>query len=80
MHTTPQARSYFELGQTSLKFSFPLPGPLDRGTRNKGKTLMEMKSITFTYPGAPSPQIIDVSVRRCPPASLPATATKAACF
>eukprot|EP00941_MAST-03F_sp_MAST-3F-sp1_P002864 g2864.t1 len=60
----PEAKSYFDLSKTTLKFSFPKPTPLQQGSKtNKGRTLMEMKNVTFTYPGAAKPQINNVNVK-----------------
>jgi len=58
----PDAKSYFELGNTSLVFKFPSPGPLD-GVKNKGKAVMTMQNVSFTYPGADKPQLLDVSCK-----------------
>merc|ERR1719424_56727 len=38
----PEARSYFELKESKLKFTFPQPGPLE-GVKSKGKALMKME-------------------------------------
>eukprot|EP00301_Raphidiophrys_heterophryoidea_P016188 c25745_g1_i1.p1 GENE.c25745_g1_i1~~c25745_g1_i1.p1 ORF type:complete len:1067 (+),score=364.04 c25745_g1_i1:76-3276(+) len=59
----PEAKAYFELQTTSkYRFKFPNPGNLD-GITSKGKHIMKMSNITFTYPGAVKPQLLSVSVR-----------------
>jgi elongation factor 3 len=58
----PEAKSYFELRESKYRFKFPMPGPLE-GVTSKGKQIMKMSSVTFTYPGATAPQLTGVSVR-----------------
>lgn len=58
----PEARSYFELTAAKSIFRFPPPGPLE-GINTKGKPIMKMENISFTYPGATKPQLNNVTVR-----------------
>ena len=58
----PEAKSYFELGSTNLKFKFPLPGMLE-GVRNKATAILSMTDVDFTYPGATKPQLTNVTIR-----------------
>ena len=58
----PEAKSYFDLTASSLKFSFPEPGPLE-GVRSKGKPLMTMTNVSFTYPGTTRQILKDINVR-----------------
>lgn len=58
----PKARSFFELKQSKLKFKFPKPGNLD-GITSKGKAIIKMDNVTFTYPSANRPQIAHVTIR-----------------
>ncbi len=59
----PEAQAYFELKQQSkYHFKFPVPGNLE-GVTSKGKQIMKMTNVTFTYPGATIPQLTNVSVR-----------------
>jgi elongation factor 3 len=58
----PDLMSYFELKATKFKMNFPQPGNLE-GITSKGKHIMKMTNITFTYPGAPKPQLTGVTVR-----------------
>jgi len=58
----PQARAYFSLTASKLKFSFPQPGPIE-GVKSKGKALMKMSKCTFTYPVNKTPTLFDISVQ-----------------
>eukprot|EP00300_Choanocystis_sp_HF-7_P027023 c32089_g1_i1.p1 GENE.c32089_g1_i1~~c32089_g1_i1.p1 ORF type:complete len:1071 (-),score=294.19 c32089_g1_i1:146-3337(-) len=59
----PEASHYFQLkASDKYRFSFPVPGALE-GVTSKGKHIMKMTNVTFTYPGADKAQLIDVSVR-----------------
>eukprot|EP00177_Eucheuma_denticulatum_P006840 GFKZ01012455.1.p1 GENE.GFKZ01012455.1~~GFKZ01012455.1.p1 ORF type:complete len:1144 (-),score=200.15 GFKZ01012455.1:125-3337(-) len=58
----PKAKSYFEMKQTKLKFKFPKPGNLE-GITSKGKAIIKMDNVIFTYPGAHRPQIAGVTIR-----------------
>jgi len=58
----PEAKAYFELVTDKFSFTFPKPGPLP-GVTSKGKAIMKMSNITFTYPGAAKPQLNNVSIQ-----------------
>ena len=58
----PELMSYFQLKSTKFIMRFPQPGVLE-GVTSKGKHIMKMTNITFTYPGAPKPQLTGVTVR-----------------
>jgi len=59
----PEAKCYFELAEKGkIDFNFPNPGPLP-GVNSKGKAILKMNDITFTYPGAPKPQLNNVTVQ-----------------
>jgi len=47
----PQAKHYFELSTTDLKFVFPEPGRLE-GVRTSTQKFLEMENVDFRYPGA----------------------------
>jgi len=68
----PDLRTYFELKASKFSMRFPQPGALE-GVASKGKHIMKMTNITFTYPNAPKPQLTGVTVR----VSL---STRAACI
>jgi elongation factor 3 len=59
----PEAKCYFELAKEGkIDFNFPNPGPLP-GINSKGKAILRMDRITFTYPGVAKPQLTNVSVQ-----------------
>jgi elongation factor 3 len=58
----PELLTYFELKATKFHMSFPTPGMLE-GVNSRGKHIMKMTNITFTYPGAPRAQLTGVTVR-----------------
>jgi len=59
----PEAKAFFELkSSTKYKFKFPEPGALE-GITSKGKHIMKMSNIKFTYPTAETPQLEDVTIR-----------------
>jgi len=61
----PEAKAFFELTVSEkYKFKFPAPGNLE-GITSKGKHIMKMSNISFTYPTATVPQLNNVSVRVC---------------
>ena len=43
------AKAYFSIHDTEMKFTFPVPGPLE-GVKSKTKAIIQAKNITFTYP------------------------------
>tara|TARA_B110000881_G_scaffold158980_1_gene141930 strand:- start:5655 stop:8741 length:3087 start_codon:yes stop_codon:yes gene_type:complete len=65
MEIVPQAKAYFTLESSSLKFTFPNPTNLQTGSKqsNKGRTLLQMKNVHFTYPSASSAQLKNVNVK-----------------
>ncbi|KAI5449877.1 [NU+] prion formation protein 1 [Naganishia albida] len=56
----PEAKSYYTLAATSIKFSFPPPGSL-MGVRSNTRAIMKLTNCTFQYPGAPRPSLYNVS-------------------
>ena len=58
----PEAKSYYTLAATSIKFSFPPPSVLV-GIRSNTKAILKMTNVTYTYPGAPKPSIMNASVQ-----------------
>lgn len=58
----PEARAYFTLTASKMKFKFPQPGPIE-GVKSKGKALMKMSKCTFTYPTNEKPTLFDISVQ-----------------
>jgi elongation factor 3 len=59
----PEAKHYFELAKEGkFDFNFPCPGPLP-GVKSKGKAILRMDNIKFTYPGVKKAQLVNVSVQ-----------------
>jgi len=58
----PEAKCYFELKSDKIKFKFPQPGLLE-GVNTKGRKIMEMLDVTFTYPCNTVPTVRNISVR-----------------
>ncbi|KAG8833664.1 hypothetical protein FRC17_010268 [Serendipita sp. 399] len=56
----PEAKSYYTLAATSIKFAFPPPGSL-MGVRSNTRAILKMTNCTFTYPGRETPSLINVS-------------------
>jgi elongation factor 3 len=58
----PEAKSYFNIKSSKLKFNFPNPGPIE-GIKSRSKALMKMSHCFFTYPGNEKPTLYDISVQ-----------------
>lgn len=56
----PEAKSYYTLAATSVKFSFPSPGHL-MGVRSNTRAILKLSNGTFTYPGASKPSLHNAS-------------------
>ncbi|CAE6526249.1 unnamed protein product [Rhizoctonia solani] len=56
----PEARSYYTLAATSVKFSFPPPGSL-MGVRSNTRAILKLANCTYTYPGRKEPSLYNVS-------------------
>merc|ERR1712164_28320 len=57
----PEKKAYFELSNEIMKFTFPVPGPLE-GVKSRTKVILWMNNITFTYPSKDKPTIMDVNL------------------
>jgi len=44
-----------------MKFTFPLPGPLE-GVKSRSKIVLRMSNVTFTYPTKDKPTIMDINL------------------
>lgn len=60
----PEAKYYYDLEASSLKFTFPTPGRLD-GISSNTRAILKMEGAQYTYPGASKPTISNVSVKVC---------------
>ena len=58
----PEARYYYELEASTLSFKFPTPERLD-GINSTTRSILKMDHVTYTYPGATKPTLVDVSVK-----------------
>ncbi|KAJ2931219.1 hypothetical protein H1R20_g5797, partial [Candolleomyces eurysporus] len=56
----PEAKSYYTLAATSVKFSFPSPGSL-MGVRSNTRAILKLSNCTFTYPGRDKPSLYNAS-------------------
>lgn len=56
----PEAKSYYTLSDSIVKFKFPPPGILS-GVKSMTRAILRMSNCTFTYPGASKPNLHDVS-------------------
>merc|ERR1711988_328188 len=57
----PEKKSYFELSNEVMKFTFPEPGAME-GVKSRSKVVLRMNNVTFTYPTKDKPTIFDVSL------------------
>merc|ERR1711904_690481 len=57
----PEKKSYFELSNETMKFTFPDPGPLE-GVKSRSKVILRMSNVTFTYPTKDKPTIMDINL------------------
>merc|ERR1712054_558936 len=57
----PEKKAYFELSNEQMRFTFPMPGPLE-GVKSRTKIILRMNNVTFTYPTKDKPTIVDVSL------------------
>jgi elongation factor 3 len=62
LEINPEARAYFNLRESKLKFKFPQPGPIE-GVKSRSKALMKMSHCYFTYDGNTVPTLFDISVQ-----------------
>jgi elongation factor 3 len=58
----PEAKYYYELETTTMKFVFPNPERLD-GVNSLTRAIMKMDNATYTYPGSSRPSLSDCSVK-----------------
>jgi elongation factor 3 len=57
----PKAKAYFELKSAVMKFTFPEPGFLE-GVKSRGRAVMKMRGVGFTYPGTTRKILHGVSI------------------
>ena len=56
----PSAKSYYELGESEIEFTFPEPGFLE-GVKTKAKAILRATKMSFQYAGTPKPQLTDIT-------------------
>merc|ERR1711981_537035 len=57
----PEKKAYFELSNDQMRFTFPLPGPLE-GVKSRTKIILRMNNVDFKYPTKEKPTIMDVNL------------------
>jgi len=58
----PQAKHYFELATTDLKFVFPEPGRLE-GIRTSTQRFLEMENVNYRYPGSDHDTLTGINLK-----------------
>jgi elongation factor 3 len=58
----PDAKAYFSMKETKMKFKFPQPGPIE-GVKSRSKALMKMSHCDYTYPGNTTPTLFDITIQ-----------------
>lgn len=58
----PEAKTYYTLSTSALKFTFPRAGILT-GIRSQTKAILSMTDCTYTYPGRDKPSLYNVSAK-----------------
>ncbi|EKX36084.1 hypothetical protein GUITHDRAFT_155320 [Guillardia theta CCMP2712] len=58
----PRAKTYYELSDENISFTFPEPGLLD-GIKSKGKAIIKMDRCTYTYPGRDKPTVRNITLQ-----------------
>jgi len=57
----PEKKSYFELSNEIMKFTFPEPGAME-GVKSRSKVVLRMTDVTFQYPTKDKPTIMNVNL------------------
>jgi len=58
----PRAKTYYELSEENLSFSFPEPGLLD-GVKSKGKAIIKMDKCSYIYPTKDIATVFDITLQ-----------------
>ncbi|KZZ97752.1 elongation factor 3 [Ascosphaera apis ARSEF 7405] len=56
----PEGKSYYTLSSSNVQFKFPPPGILS-GIKSNTRTILRMTNVSYTYPGANKPSLVDAS-------------------
>ena len=62
IESNPDAKSYFNIKESKLKFRFPQPGPIE-GIKSRSRALMKMTHCNYTYPGNEKPTLYDITIQ-----------------
>jgi len=57
----PEKKSYFELSNEIMKFTFPEPGSME-GVKSRSKVVLRMNNVSVQYPTKDKPTVMDVSL------------------
>merc|ERR1712127_300410 len=57
----PEKKSYFELSNETMKFTFPEPGPME-GVKSRSKVILRMTNVSFQYPTKDKPTVVDINL------------------
>mmetsp|Transcript_85261 Transcript_85261/g.241762 ORF Transcript_85261/g.241762 Transcript_85261/m.241762 type:complete len:1046 (-) Transcript_85261:483-3620(-) len=57
----PEKKSYFELSNELMRFTFPEPGALE-GVKSRSKVVLRMTNVNFKYPTKDKPTIMEVNL------------------
>merc|ERR1712238_27462 len=57
----PEKKSYFELSNETMKFTFPEPGPME-GVKSRSKVILRMSAVSYQYATKDKPTIMDVNL------------------
>jgi len=57
----PEKKSYFELSNETMRFTFPEPGALE-GVKSRSKVVLRMTNVNFKYPTKDKPTIMEVNL------------------
>merc|ERR1719502_2520855 len=60
----PEKKSYFELSNEIMKFTFPTPGAME-GVKSRSKTVLKMNGVSFKYPTHDKWTVQDVALSIC---------------
>lgn len=58
----PKAKTYYELSDENLSFTFPTPGLLE-GIKSKGKAIIKMENCTYKYPMRENPTVMNITLQ-----------------
>lgn len=58
----PKAKTYYELSDENLSFTFPTPGLLE-GIKSKGKAIIKMENCTYKYPMREIPTVMNITLQ-----------------